>query len=224
VRVSVVLPVRNGATHFAETLASVLAQTVPAHEILVVDGGSTDATREIAAAFPGVRLLDQRGPNLSSAYNTALAELTGDLVAFQSHDDLWSPAKTERQIEHLRARPGLDFSLVSTEVFVGAGDSAPPGARLEALGGPRRVRVLEAMLLRRSIVDRNGPFREELAPLADTEWIARLATLGARSEYLDDCLLRKRLHSGSTQHAAGPGRLLRNLKAAIDGRRRGGRN
>jgi len=220
VRVSVVLPVRNGADFLRETLESVVGQTLPAHEILVVDGGSTDGTREIAASFPEVTLLDQEGPNLSSAYNTGFARVTGEAVALQAHDDLWDPAKLERQSAHLVDRPDLDLSLVSTEIFAEPGAELAPGTRLEQIGGARRLLVIEAMLLRTEALRRVGGFREDLAPLADTEWIARFATAGIRYEYLDDCLLRKRLLSGSTMHGAGPEPLVRNLRAAIETRRR----
>ena len=81
--VSVVMAVRDGERYLAEALASVHAQTVAPLEILLVDGGSTDATREIADGA-GARVIEQRGDTLADAYNTGIEDARGDVVAFLS--------------------------------------------------------------------------------------------------------------------------------------------
>ena len=100
--VSVVMAVRDGERYLAEALASVHAQTVAPLEVLLVDGGSRDATRAIAERH-GARVLEQEGDTLADAYNTGIRAARGDVVAFLSHDDLWLPRKLELQLARARA-------------------------------------------------------------------------------------------------------------------------
>ena len=81
-RVSAVVVVRNGERYLADALHSIAAQTVEVCEIVVVDGRSEDATRQVAAGFPGVRLIAQQGPTLPDAYNEAVTVARGQLLAF----------------------------------------------------------------------------------------------------------------------------------------------
>lgn len=196
--VSVVLPVRDGEAFLAAALASVVRQTRPVAEILLVDGQSTDATRRIASGFPGVTWLDQRGPNLSSAYNEGIERSRGELLAFHCHDDLWLPRKIELQVARLAADDRIDYVLCRTEIFVEPGTIPPPGARTELAGRSACLRLLEALLVRREVAQANGPFREDLAPSGDTDWLSRLEDSGARGVYVEETLLRRRIHPGST--------------------------
>ncbi|MEM9147619.1 MAG: glycosyltransferase family A protein [Pseudomonadota bacterium] len=94
-RVSVVVPTYNRAHCIAECLESILAQTVPAHEILVSDDGSTDGTAAVLERF-GARitvLLAPTNPGVSAARNAAIAQATGEWIAFLDSDDLWRPER-----------------------------------------------------------------------------------------------------------------------------------
>ena len=113
--VSVVIPCYNGAKFIRQTLDSVLAQTVEPHEILVVDDGSTDESREIAQSYgPPVRVIRQPNQGESVARNRGIEEARGDWIAFLDADDLWMPTKLERQIEVL----GPDIAWVHTNYHV----------------------------------------------------------------------------------------------------------
>jgi len=76
IRVSVIVPVRNGARHLGEGLTSVLEQTVRPDEVIVVDDGSTDRTLEVAARFP-IRVLRTKGRGVSAARNSGIAASSG---------------------------------------------------------------------------------------------------------------------------------------------------
>lgn len=96
--VSVVIPCYNGAAFLRETLASVLAQTQPVLEVIVVDDGSTDDSADIAASFgPPVRVLRQPNQGESVARNRGVRETRGEWVAFLDADDAWLPERIEAQ-------------------------------------------------------------------------------------------------------------------------------
>ena len=103
--VSVIIPCYNGAAFLPETLQSVLDQTHPPLEVLVIDDGSTDRSVEIAASFgPPVRSISQKNQGESVARNRGLTEARGEWVAFLDADDLWQPSKLERQLAAARPR------------------------------------------------------------------------------------------------------------------------
>ena len=98
--VSVVIPTYNRAQLARESVESVLEQTVQPDEIIVVDDGSTDDTRETLARFGDrISLLHQANRGKSAARNAGIAAARGDWIAFLDSDDLWHP----RRMEVLRA-------------------------------------------------------------------------------------------------------------------------
>jgi glycosyltransferase involved in cell wall biosynthesis len=104
--VSVVIPTHNCETYIGETISSVLAQTYRPIEVIVVDDGSTDRTRDIVDSFGGaVRLLRQTNQRVCVARNRGFESSHGDLVCFLDHDDYWYPWKLERQVETFRTHP-----------------------------------------------------------------------------------------------------------------------
>src|SRR5262245_11252046 len=92
-RISVVIPLFNKASFVEEAIGSVMAHTRPAHEIIVIDDGSTDdgPERVKALAFSSVRLIRQANAGTSVARNTGIEAATGDLIAFLDADDRYLP-------------------------------------------------------------------------------------------------------------------------------------
>ena len=207
------MAVRDGERYLAEALASVRAQTVAPLEIVLVDGGSTDATREIAERG-GARVIQQRGDTLADAYNTGIEASRGDVVAFLSHDDLWDAAQARaRQLKRL-ADAGA--CVCHAEFFLDG--EPPPGFRPELLRHARPVRIMEALAARRSLFDRVGGLRAEVSPADDVDWFARVQDAGVEVAVLPQTLLRKRVHAGSTAHTQ-PAPLTQLLRTSIERRR-----
>lgn len=107
--VTVVIPAFNAAETLAETLRSAAAQTLRDLEILVVDDGSRDATADLTlaagAADARIRLIRTANGGVAAARNRGIAEARGDFVAPLDADDLWHPAKLERQLAVFRDGP-----------------------------------------------------------------------------------------------------------------------
>lgn len=214
--VSVVLPVRNGAALLGEAIDSVHAQTTPAHEVVVVDGHSDDGSAAVGRAH-GARVVVQRGATLADAYNTGVAEASGTHLAFLSHDDVWLPHKLAAQLALLAARPDADAVIGLTRFELAVGHAPPPGFRAELLSGAHRTPVTEVLLMPMTTWDRVGPFRPELTPASDSDWLARFHDLGLVIATVDEVLLRKRITEVSTSHVdpAGPANLLRALRDSV---------
>jgi glycosyltransferase involved in cell wall biosynthesis len=104
--VSVIVPAYNASRHILQCLDSIAAQRggVPV-EIIVVDDGSTDDTREKVEAFGRARLIQQENAGPSAARNRGIREAKGEFVAFLDSDDLWTEDKLAVQMSLFRAHP-----------------------------------------------------------------------------------------------------------------------
>lgn len=116
--VSVIIPTYNGADFIAETLESVLGQSLRPGEILVIDDGSTDNTVEIAESFgPPVRVIVRANARQASNRNFGVQEARGEWIAFIDQDDLWKSNKIARQMEELQRTPQADICYTARQEF-----------------------------------------------------------------------------------------------------------
>ena len=163
--VSVIIPTYNRAELLRLTVESVLAQTYPRIEILVVDDGSTDDTPRMMERYVRRVKYIRQPHHAADARNTGIAHATGVYLNFLDHDDLMLPAKIARQVEALETQP--DAALVTCRYYHINGD----GTRLDKTGVLPQGHVLGALLcenfvwsgaplIRRTCLDQVGVFDE----------------------------------------------------------------
>lgn len=172
--VSVVIPAFNAARTIERTLASVANQTYPNIEIIIVDDGSSDDTARLAEAFvsrhPASRLLRQANAGVAAARNKGVAAAAGQWIAPVDADDLWHPAKIERQVAAAEAAdrvPGFVycwFHLVDEQDQV-IGSGSPfvvRGAALASLQLFNFVGNGSSLLIWRAALEEVGHFDSRL--------------------------------------------------------------
>ncbi|MEJ5313048.1 MULTISPECIES: glycosyltransferase [Anaerolinea] len=115
-RVSIIIPTYNNAQFLPSTLESVFQQTYQDYEIIVIDDGSTDNTREVLTPYQSkIRYLFQENQERSAARNYGLTVAQGELIAFLDSDDLWLPQKLERQVKVMDEYP--EVVLVFSQAY-----------------------------------------------------------------------------------------------------------
>lgn len=129
--VSVIVPTFNRADCILETLETLRAQTHTHWELVLVDDGSTDATRDLVTRFfdgdSRLRYIYQQNAGVSHARNTGLKAAKGDFIAFLDSDDLWKPWKLEAQLACMRAYPHV--GMVWTDMETISADGTPLSER-----------------------------------------------------------------------------------------------
>ena len=195
--VSVIIPTFDRAELLPRALLSVLAQSRPADEVIVVDDGSDDRTRElIEVDFPDVRLIVQDNQGVSAARNRGVAASSGSWLAFLDSDDEWLPEKLEVQMQAAAANP--QFSLIhSDEIWIRRGVRVNQMKKHRKSGGdifldclPRCVISPSAVLLRRELFDAVGQFDESLPACEDYDLWLRICHQ-QEVFYIDKPLLKK---------------------------------
>lgn len=177
--ISVVIPTHNRARTLLRALDSVLAQSYPADEIIVVDDGSTDDTGDLVARhFPGVRYLHQRNRGVSAARNLGIRAARGNWLALLDSDDAWLPTKLAAQVSLLGDRPG--HRLCHTEeIWIRNGVRVNAMKKHAKGGGHIFQACLElcvispsSALIHRTLFDEVGLFDESLPACEDYDlWL-----------------------------------------------------
>ena len=181
--VSAIIPVYNGETFLAEALASVAAQSLTELEIIVVDDGSTDRTRDMAQAFgdPRLRYFRQANAGASVARNHGVEVCRGEMLAFLDADDLWTPDKLRLQMASLERGDG-DMIFGNVEEFASPAVTLPGASAV-------------TLLMRRTAFERVGRFNADLRIGEFIDWYARAIDIGMKPAMLPQVLTRRRLHA-----------------------------
>lgn len=180
-RVSIVIPVYNGANYLAEAIDSALTQTYDDVEVLVINDGSHDdgETERIALSYGDrVRYIVKPNGGVGSALNLGIREMSGQWFCWLSHDDRYLPDKTSRQVAFARDHPearviGCDFDLIDEHGAVTGQDRMPlPVLRtgIDVLG----TWVFGcALMIHRSCFEVSGSFNEANRTTQDLEmWLS----------------------------------------------------
>ncbi len=206
--VSVVIPARNRETTIGYSIDSVLRQTVPPMEIIVVDDASTDNTSEAAtvsgdARIRVIRLSQPSGAQ--AARNAGIHAATGEWIAFQDSDDEWAPEKLARQIRALEENNFDPWTLVHTNAVVM--DGATGATRFHVVEPPHEpdaykdfLRGLASplfptILTSRMALERIGYLDERVIAFQEWDTSIRLAKY-CRVIYISDPLFIYHLHGG----------------------------
>ena len=180
--VTAVIPTFNRGWCLTDAVTSVITQTYPAMEIIVVDDGSTDNTREILAPFmDDITLLHQENRGVSAARNLAVKESTGQFVAFLDSDDRWTPDKITCQVDFFRHHPNA-MICQTEEIWIRNGKRVNPKFKHKKPSGMIFEPSLElclvspsAVMMRREFFDIKGDFDETLPACEDYDLWLRTA-------------------------------------------------
>jgi glycosyltransferase involved in cell wall biosynthesis len=196
-KISVIIPTCNRSSYLAHALESVYAQSVLPYEVIVVDDGSTDNSREIIKRnFRDVRYLYQENRGVSSARNTGILAAAGDWIALLDSDDRWEPHKLERQQRALQAHPDA-IMCHSDEFWIRNGNRVNPMNKHAKRGGlifqhclPLCAISPSTSVIKRELFDEIGLFDEALPACEDYDLWLRICAIHPVL-YLDEPLLTR---------------------------------
>ena len=195
--ISVVIPSYNRAHTLGRALNSVFSQRYPAHEVIVVDDGSSDNTGElIHNEFPQVRLISQSNRGVSAARNRGISAATSEWIALLDSDDEWLAQKLECIQQAYQQNPDQKL-FHSDEIWIRNGVRVNPMNKHAKSGGhifqqclPLCVISPSAAVIHRSLFDQIGLFDEDLPACEDYDLWLRVCHRYP-VHYIDQPLIRK---------------------------------
>ncbi|HEY9696913.1 MAG TPA: glycosyltransferase family A protein [Trichocoleus sp.] len=204
--VSVVIPAYNGDRFIAETIESVLQQTYPHWELIVIDDGSTDQTQQIVQAYcdrypTQIRYYYQQNQGVASARTQGIKQAQGEYIALLDQDDLLLPEKLSLQVACFESDPAIGMVHSGWRLINAQGD--PLGAVepwqeapvLDAVNWIRRMPAFfSAMLFRRNWLLRVGELNAAYRQASDVDLIQRLVLLNCPTAWVKQVTVLYRQH------------------------------
>jgi len=220
--ITAAIPVRNGEAYLAEAIESVLMQTRPCDQLIVVDNGSADRSAEIAAGFGApVEVVSEPRPGIGAARNAALRAARGDYLAFLDADDLWEPDKTALQLAAFETAPRLQLVFGHVLQFVSPDLAAEEAEALRVPASSQPGQYIGAMLARRDAIEAIGLWPEDVRVSDGLSFLLRARELGLEQAMLAETVTLRRIHGAnhSIQNRDERAEFARHLKRSLDRRR-----
>ncbi len=203
--VSVVIPTYNRAHYLPEAVASVMAQTAPVDEIIIVDDGSTDDTEAVVRRLDGpIRYYWKPNGGAASARNAGIRMARGKYVALLDTDDRWLPHKNARMVALLDASP--EVVLVHGAATLIGADGRPTGvvwSKPDYTGWVRKKLLFangvnaSSVVVRKRILETVGGYDETFPLLENWELWLRVSRYGEFA-YVDEPVVQYRVHQGNS--------------------------
>ncbi|HXH61264.1 MAG TPA: glycosyltransferase family 2 protein [Fimbriimonadaceae bacterium] len=201
-KITVVTPSYNQGAYLKETLGSIVAQNYPNVEIIVIDGGSTDDSKEVIESFSEhiAYWVSEPDKGQSHAINKGFAEATGDVLCWLNSDDVFLPGALNTVAQAFIAHPDWNWVTAPTLKFgegfdVHEGIYKLPGSRAEWLVNCPISQP--STFWRRSLYDQLGGLDESFHYVMDFEYWLRLVFAGERPRWISRPLSAYRLHDVS---------------------------
>lgn len=204
-KVSIIMPTYNRAEYIIETIESIRNQTYQNWELIIIDDGSDDNTEERIAQIKDGRIRFFKAGRtgiVGKIKNLGLEKARGELIAFIDPDDLWAPAKIEKQVAALHAYPEAGFSLTGgynfksrnepVEYFYKQTEGIKCDNILISIFKSEVASFIQSLMLRKQCMNIAGPFKETKL-FSDVDYILSLAT-HFKAVILYEPLLYRRLH------------------------------
>jgi len=201
--VSVIIPAYNMADLTAKTVESVLSQTYSNLDIIIVDDGSTDHTKERMAEFGDrIQYILKENGGACSARNLGIRHSKGDFIALLDCDDIYNSKKIEKSVDFLNKH--MDYGYVHTNaIYIDEEDNVVRergNAKSRVTGWIKDKLILSnfvcnsTVVLRKNCLDKSGVFDEKLFPPADWDLWLRLSE-HYKVGYIDEPLTKYRIVS-----------------------------
>ncbi|MGH2410515.1 MAG: glycosyltransferase [Chloroflexota bacterium] len=217
VTVSIVIPCYNYGRFLTDAIESALAQTLPAHDIVIVDDGSTDNTPEIAARYlasPGVRMIARTNQGAIPTYNAGVRASAGQFFVILSADDRLDPYFLERTVPILLDRPEAAYAYTAYRSF-GVRQRALPALPYSARRLRLRPYIAATSLIRGAAFDQVGGFNPSMhGGREDWDFYVALAEHGWEGVAVPEVLFHYRKHGSGSRNAI-PFRALLAARAQI---------
>ncbi len=190
--ITVIVPVYNGEKFIRQAVDNILSQDYPALELIFVDDGSLDNTREIIDSLSvDYRYFRQANQGPAAARNRGIKNASGDYIAFLDVDDYWPQDNLGPLMAELLSEPGLDLVRGYAQLVRG-NDSSPT----EFLGNPKESfpNYIGAGLYRKAVFSKVGLYDPSLRFGEDSDWFLRAVESGIAMKRLDEVTLFVRRH------------------------------
>ncbi|HUO67213.1 MAG TPA: glycosyltransferase family A protein, partial [Gammaproteobacteria bacterium] len=189
--VSCVVPAYNAERYVARALESVLEQSRPPDEIIVVDDGSTDGTAAVLESYGSrLRVVHQENSGPAAARNRGIRMATGEIICFQDADDEWHRDKLAKQLVLLEARPEVGICITRLRnVWAEHLDEERRGLGAHVFANDPPGYVFQTSLIRRDVFARAGMLDEKLRRAEDIEWFARARDAGIELALISEVLV-----------------------------------
>ena len=202
VKVSIIIPAYNGDRYIAEAIEGILTQTYSDYEIIVVDDGSTDNTRQIIQQYGDrIQYLSQTNQGVAASRNLGLKASQGEYIAFLDQDDVFLPHKLASQATLLDQNPALGIVNSGWQIVNEQGEvqaAVKPWQQIPNLNLADLIIwkpvFLGAMLFRRSWLDRSSGFDTTLEQTPDVDLVLKLAMMGCPAAWVKQTTVKYRQH------------------------------
>ena len=177
--ISVMMPTYNNGKYIKQAIESIYAQNYNNMEIIVVDDGSTDNTREILNQYKDVKYFYIEHKGISVARNMALEKSKGEYIAFLDSDDYWLPNKLNTQMQYFKDHPDCQIVFTKYEnIFENEELKKNKRAMHEKAIEDTFKQYLPSTVLKKELFDKYGAFDEKFSGIEDAEFIYRISMKG----------------------------------------------
>ncbi|MDF1512319.1 MAG: glycosyltransferase family A protein [Anaerolineae bacterium] len=196
--ISVIVPVYNGEAYLSEALESILSQTYQPLDIIVIDDGSTDNSRDIAESFiPHLRYYYQPNAGVGSAMSAGVTYAKWEYLAFLDADDLWMPDKLTLQMTVFMQNPGLGAVFTKIEQFYSS--DIRPEYRQKYFYTEKIVDgyCVDTLLVKKEAYDAVGSFDPIRKTGTFIEWYTRAMDIDLPVKVIPIVTAKRRIHNSN---------------------------